>query len=270
LDELFTLLTKLGASRKEAEVYLKAVDVGRVDVEEASSLLNLDRAGAQAFLEGMVAKGLLKPRGEVYEPSEPKTVAYSLLKIKVEEVNAQLQSLHGAASRLTTLLGQYYAERRMGVEPGELLKPLESLEAMEAQTVEMISSASSEVDIFTASFGWLDKVSEVLDAARSRGVKVRVLMKVVDDPSRKAAERLVEAGAEVRIQKEPWYPLRGTIVDGRRLVFLVWTTERKTKHYRPHYTENEGLLKVFKEAFEERWRKATPFKPVAERCLKPP
>ena len=259
-DEIHSLLVRLGVGRREAEAYLKAIEEGSINVETASRLFNLDEAEAQALLEGMVAKGLLRPKGGVYEPSKPRDAASSLLKLKVDEVNAQLQKLHDDASKLASLLDQYYAEHRMGVKPEELLKPLESLEAMEVQTVDMINSALSEVEIFTAGFGWLDRVSEALDAARSRGVEIKVLMRVVDAESKRAAERLVESGAEVRLQREPWYPLRGTIVDGRRLVFLIWATERKTRYYRPHYTENEGLIKVFKEAFEKRWKEASPFR----------
>jgi len=253
-------LGRLGASRTEVEVYFRAVDAGSIDIDEVSRLLGLARAEAQAFVEGMVAKGLLKPIGGLYAASEPRDVVSSLLKLKVEEINAELQRLHSEASRLVSLLDQYYAEHRMGVKPEELLKPLNSLEEMEVYTVDMINSATREVDIFTASFGWLDKVSEALDAIKARGVKLKVLMRVVDDESKRAAERLLALGAEVRLQREPWYPLRGTIVDEKRLVFLIWATERKTKHYRPHYTENEGLIKVFKESFEKRWSEATPLK----------
>lgn len=258
LDELTSLMSRLGASRSEVKVYFRAVDMGSININEVSELLRVDEAEAHALIEGMVAKGLLKPSGGLYVASDPRDVASSLLKLKVEEVNAELQRLHGEASKLATLLDQYYAEHRMGVKPEELLKPLGSLEDMELYTVDMINKAVREVDIFTAGFGWLDRVSESLDATRPRGVKLKVLMRIADENSRRAAERLLELGAEVRLQKEPWYPLRGTIVDEKRLVFLIWATERKTKYYRPHYTENQGLIKVFKEAFEKRWSEAAP------------
>lgn len=257
-QEVSSMLCKLGASQREAVLYVMAVDAGSIGPGEASKALGIGEGEAGLLLEQMAAKGLLRPRGGAYEPSKPRDAVSSLLRLKVSEVNQLLQQLHYDASRLLVLLDQYYAERREGVRPALLLEPLESLEAMELRTVEMINGAVSEVDIFTAGFGWLDKVMEAIYAARSRGVEVKVLMRVVDEASRANARRLLEAGAQVRAQKEAWHPLRGTIVDGRRLVFLIWATERKTKYYRPHYTENEGVVVVFKEAFEKRWREAEP------------
>ncbi|MCX8204124.1 MAG: phospholipase D-like domain-containing protein [Candidatus Nezhaarchaeota archaeon] len=257
-QEVTLMLSRLGLSQREASVYLRAIDTGSISLGEASKTLGLKEDEAKALLEGMVAKGVLKPHDGAYEPSKPRDAVSSLLKLKVDEVNIFLQHLHHDASRLLTLLDQYYAERREGVRLSLLLEPLESLEAMEVRTVDMINSATNEVDIFTAGFGWLDKVIEAIYAAKSRGVALRVLMRVVDEASRENARRLLEAGVEVKSQREAWYPLRGTIVDGRRLVFLIWATERKTKYYRPHYTENEGMIVVFKEAFEKRWREAVP------------
>ncbi|MEM4699457.1 MAG: hypothetical protein QXT74_00725 [Candidatus Nezhaarchaeales archaeon] len=252
------MLSRLGASQKEAAVYLRAIDDGSIGPGEVSRMLGVGEEEAKLLLEEMVARGLLKPCDGAYEPSKPRDAVSSLLKLKVSEVNLFLERLHQDASRLLALLDQYYAEHRERVRPGPLLEPLESIEAMEIRTVDMISSAISEVDIFTAGFGWLDKVIEAIYAARSRGVAFKVLMRVVDEASRENARRLLEAGAEVRSQRKAWCPLRGTIVDGRRLVFLIWATERKTKYYRPHYTENEGVVMVFKEAFEKRWREAVP------------
>lgn len=258
LQEIGSILGRLGASQKEATVYLRAIDVGSINLGEVSRMLGVGEEEAKLLLEDMVAKGLLKPYGDAYEPSKPREAVSSLLRLKVSEVNLFLERLHQDASRLLALLDQYYAEHREEMRPSLLLEPLESIEAMEVRTVDMISSAVSEVDIFTAGFGWLDKAMEAIYAARSRGVVFKVLMRVVDRASRENARRLLEAGAEVRSQKEAWYPLRGTIVDGRRLIFLIWATERKTRYYRPHYTENEGMVMVFKEAFEKRWREAVP------------
>ena len=258
--EALELLERLGASRSEALIYLEALARGHVDVEEASSIAGVSVDEARSILGGMEARGLLRPSGELgaYLPASPDEAVDALLRPKVEEINAVLEGLRSTASRLRGLLEAIYAERRLGVKPEELLKPLASLRDMELQTVKMISEAEREVRIFTAGFGWLDKVYEELASARSRGVEVRVLMRVVDEESRRAAERLKSIGAEVRSQREPWYPLRGTMVDGRRLVFLIWATERKTTYYRPHYTENEGLIRVFMEAFNRRWEEAIP------------
>jgi len=257
IDELLSLLERMGVSKAEAKLYLKVLEDGSINLEGAAKLLGCSVREAETLLKAMTAKGLLKPSvNNSYEALKPKEAVNALLKAKIEELNARLEHFRGDASKLISLLEGFYAERHLGVKPEELLKPLEALSSMELQTVKMLSEAQREVNIFTAGFGWLDKVYEELSSAKSRGVKVKVLMRVVDEESRKAAERLKDLGAEVRVQREPWYPLRGTIVDDSKLVFLIWATEHKTRYYRPHYTENEGLIKVFKEAFSKRWEDA--------------
>jgi hypothetical protein len=51
--------------------------------------------------------------------------------------------------------------------------------------------------------------------------------------------------------------VRGTLVDDRELVFLVWATRKRgvsrPVYYRPHYTKNQGLVRVFRDAFLKRW-----------------
>ncbi len=261
-EEISSLFEKLGFSKLEAKLYLRALEKSSLNLEEAAAITGSSVDETRSALEGMEAKGLVKPSPEdhnVYLPVNFEDAVNAMLRLKVEELNAELEGLRSTASRLKSLLEAFHAERRLGIKPEELLKPLGSLKDMELQTVKMVSEATKEIDIFTAGFGWLDKVYEELASARSRGVLIKVLMRVVDEESKRAAEKLKSIGAEVRVQREPWYPLRGTIVDGRKLVFLIWATEHKTTYYRPHYTENEGLIRVFTESFHKRWEEANPF-----------
>ena len=78
-----------------------------------------------------------------------------------------------------------------------------------------------------------------------------------------AASRAREAkglGIEVRDPKEDWYPVRGTLCDDQELVFLIWATNekngRRPKFFRPHFTKNSGMIRVFADAFDKRWSEA--------------
>ena len=99
--------------------------------------------------------------------------------------------------------------------------------------------------------------------ALKRGVSVKVLMCTSNLQSRRIAEKLFKMGAKVRIAPEKWYPTRGTIADKSKLLFLIWAAEEEERYwkpvlYRPHYTENRGLICVFLDAFEKRWREGLP------------
>lgn len=254
------MLERMALSIEESKVYLKALERGYVTLKDVAEVIEGGVKEAQALLKAMEARRLVKPHVEGrYEASKPKEAVNLLVKVKVEELNVELERLQEDASKLVSFLEDLYVKKKLGIKPEALLKPLDDLNSMELQTVKMISEAREKVDIFTAGFGWLDRVYEELLNAISRGVKVRVLMKVVDEPSKSSADKLRSIAAEVRVQREPWYPLRGTMVDDRMLVFVIWATEHKTTYYRPHHTENEGLIRVFRESFNKRWEEAEPY-----------
>jgi len=50
--------------------------------------------------------------------------------------------------------------------------------------------------------------------------------------------------------------------DDNELVFLIWATNerngRRPKFFRPHFTKNDGMIRVFADAFDKRWSDASP------------
>ena len=172
-------------------------------------------------------------------------------------MESELANTRRQLSSIREVLENKYWESRYGIRDELLLEPLDDLKSMEVKTVRLISEAQREIRIFTASFEWYTKIREVLLDAVRRGVKVKILMRVVDEHSQKRARDLLENGIEVKSTVEDWYPVRGTIVDGNKLLFLIWATEKKLSYYKPHYTENVGLIKIFLDAFERRWERAS-------------
>jgi hypothetical protein len=68
-------------------------------------------------------------------------------------------------------------------------------------------------------------------------------------------------GAQVRDTKEPWHPVRGTLIDNRDLIFVIWAAEEAERYwnpivYTPHHTKNQGLIRIFRESFDYRWSNA--------------
>ena len=64
----------------------------------------------------------------------------------------------------------------------------------------------------------------------------------------------------VRQPSDLKFPVRGTLADSSKVVFLIWASpERERGHpryvYRPSYSANEGIVEIFQQSFEYRWQK---------------
>ena len=134
------------------------------------------------------------------------------------------------------------------------------LDKMEKRTSKIISEADKEIFIFAEKFDWYENIQKDFNRALSRGVKAKVLMMVIDEYTRKRAKELQELGAEVKHCSEKWYSVRGTMIDNNELIFVIWATKKdipRPLHYKPHYTRNIGLIRIFSDAFEKRWEEAS-------------
>lgn len=221
--------------------------------------LNASLNDVKTALTSLLQRGLVKIlNGETYDAIPPSKAAQILLEVKTRSVEVELAELKKHLQTIKSELEDEYWERRYGIRDELLIEPLDDLRSMEIKTAEIISRAQRDISIFTASFEWYPKVRELLLAALDRRVAVRVLMRIANEQSKRVAKGLVENGADVRCAIEEWYPVRGTLVDESKLVFLIWTTEKKLSYYKPHYTENPGLIKVFSDAFDRRWERAKP------------
>lgn len=259
-------MKELGFSDEECSIYLGLLS--KPEGEAIDSILSHSRGPtgrAEEAVKGLVDKGLVRITSNKLEVSEPKVFLSKFQDQKRLEMGRQIEAVNATASRLLAILEPQYWEARLGVKPEDLLEPLPTLEAMEIQTIRILANAGREVSISAENFGWFDKVREEVDRAIERGVRFRVLMKAKDAETARRAEELKRMKIEVRQSHEEWYPVRGTLSDDRELVFLIWTGREsqveRPKFYRPHYTRNPGMIRVFSDAFERRWAQAE--KPVS-------
>ena len=154
-----------------------------------------------------------------------------------------------------------YVESHLQVKAEELLEPLEDLRSMENMTSARVQGATKEVLISTALFSWLPKIKTQLRSALMKGVKVRILMQIAQSQMRRNLRELSSLGAQVRDTNDPWHPVRGTLIDNKDLVFVIWAAEEVERHwnpivYIPHHTKNPGLIRIFRESFDFRWSNA--------------
>ncbi len=263
LHEAKSLLKELGFSETECLVYFDLLDKPAGEaIDTILAQPQISGGDAETAVKSLVEKGLAKIASNRLEASEPRKFFNQLQESKRQELSRNLEQMTERAGRLLSLLEPRYWEMRLGVRPEDLLEPLASLQEMEVRTVRVISNSSKRVSISAESFGWFGKIREEAYLAVERGVKFRVLMTVKNPETTQRLSEVKTLGMEVRQPREDWYPVRGTLGDDRELIFLIWTGREKdvqrAKYFRPHYSRNPGMIRVFADAFEKRWSEAQP------------
>jgi sugar-specific transcriptional regulator TrmB len=253
------LLVALGLSEAEAELYMSAFM--RPDGLPIEKVLDSHSEDIQDAIKGLVDKGAVRVVSNRLQVEDPSRFISRLVEGKRSECEAIFADYSNKARELHRRLDPLFWEIRMGIRAEEIVVPLGDLSEMELRTAKMMAGSKESISIFAETFGWYEKVREELLKALERKVRARILMLAPDNGSRRRANELRSFGAEVRLLRESGYPLRGTLVDGSELVFLIWARKRegeKPIYYKPHYTRNAGLIRIFSDAFEKRWGEAEP------------
>jgi len=254
------LLEALGLSAGESKVYLKLLSQPEGEMlDKVVTAFGIPTPIAQDALKSLADKGLVKISSNRVEVVQPRTVLQRVLDQRKRNLENQVSQETSIALELEKLLEPVYWENRLGIKPEEILEPLRDLTDMELRTAQILGNAMKEVCIFAETFGWYDRVRESIFQAHDRPVTIKVLM--VKDPSTEArAKELNGLGIQVRHWREEWYPVRGTVVDEQELVFVIWATKKSATprpiYFRPNYTKNKGLIRIFRDAFQKRWEEA--------------
>jgi len=261
-DKEMKLLNDLGLSDGEVQLYLQLLRRPQGEMlDKVVTAFNIPTSEAEDSLKSLADKGLVRISRNVVEAVQPRIVVQTMLERRRKSVEAQLAQENSTALTLEKLLEPVYWENRMGLRSEEIIEPLRDLADMELRTTQILGNAVKESVIFAETFGWYDKVREALFQAHDRGVKLRILMMANDESTLKRARELQGIGVQVRHCTEEWYPVRGTLVDDQELVFLIWATREREVvrpiYYRPHYTKNAGLIRIFRDAFQKRWEEGS-------------
>jgi len=252
------LLKTLGLSAGESKVYLKLLTQPEGEMlDKVVTAFGIPAPIAEDSLKSLADKGLVRISSNRVEVIQPRTVLQRILEQRKRSLENQVAQETSVALELEKLLEPVYWENRLGVRPEEIIEPLRDLPEMELRTARILGNAAKEVFIFAETFGWYGKVRESLFQAHDRGVSMKVLMMVKDESTKERANELRGLDIQVRHCAEEWYPVRGTLVDDQELVFVVWATKKsgvpRPIYYRPHYTKNQGLIRIFRDAFLKRW-----------------
>jgi len=256
-DDFTQKLTEVGFSFVEASIYLTLLkEIKAKSLEEIVALTNIEPKDAESALRRLVSIDALSVDRNKFEALPPQKVLSRSLDEQESKCKDLLIVMENTISEITGPLQTIFWEKRLGIRPSEIMESLDSLESMENKTVEIIEKAKREIRIFAGTFGWYYKIKKSLVSALERGVRVKVLM-IMGSESREKIADMKKLGIDVKQSLEEWYPVRGTLVDESEQVFLVWATKKedvsKPIHHRPIYSINDGLIKIFIDAFEKRW-----------------
>ena len=255
------LLENLGLTPGESGIYMKLLlqPEGEM-VDKVVTALGIPTVTAEVALRSLTDKGLVKISSNRVEVVQPRTAIQRILDDRKRTMENQMSQESSIALQLEKALEPIYWEKRLGIRPEEVIEPLRDLPDMELRTARILGTASKEVFVFAETFGWYDRVRESIFQAHDRHVNMSILMMVKDDYTKSRAKELRTLGINVRHCAEEWYPVRGTLVDDQELVFVIWATKKsavpRPTYFRPNYTRNQGLIRIFRDAFLKRWEEA--------------
>jgi sugar-specific transcriptional regulator TrmB len=262
--QLMESLRRAGLTIYESEAYLALLSGRELTAEDIAKGTSIPITRVYGTLEELLQKGFarsVQSRPRRYRALSPEEAKRGYLTHLRRNFETNLLSIEEVMKHLQRDIEPIYVESHLQVKPEELLEPIEDLQSTERRTAEYIQSASDEILVSTALFSWLPKVKPELKAALTRGVRVRILMQMEQTTARKQLRELSTLGALIRDTRDPWHPVRGTLIDRRDLIFVIWAAEEAERYwnpivYTPNHTKNQGFIKIFGESFDFRWSNA--------------
>ncbi len=256
--KILSQLLEIGFTKYEEHILLSLYVLGESSAEELSQQANVPYARVYDTIQALEQKGLvdiISGRPRKFVAIEPKLAFQTYFTKKQEEYDEELNHLKGTINELLPELEMLYQKTYAKLELDELLQPFHSLAQMEQKTIEMIKRARKEILIFTKVFYWFDKVKPYLEQAITKGVKVRILMKQENKESQHILTQLNKMNAQVKTITPPTYMARGTLIDNKEVVFVIWAEEKEghKRVYKPQYSQNPGVIYTFKNNFEYLW-----------------
>ncbi len=261
-------LRQLGLTEYETQAYLVLVQGSQMSAEEIARKANIPIPRVYGVLESLSNLGLiviLKGRPKKFEIVSPQEGFQNLIRLRKLAAEESLQQLENTSQEVKEVLSPIFWRQRLRIRPEDLLESLENLAQTEKQTKQLLIGAEKTIDIFTDIFSWFDDVEKDLKKALKRGVTIRVLMNMQHPETHSIVKKLNTMGVSVRQPSDLRFPVRGTLADSSKVVFLIWASPAGDRShpryvYRPSYSANEGVVAIFQQSFEYRWQKGKPRK----------
>lgn len=254
-------LRSIGLTSYESEAYLALLKSRELTAENISKMTSVPITRVYGTLEQLMQKGfarIVESRPKKFHAISPEEAKREYLTHVRRNFERNLLMMEETMGDLQRQVEPIYVESHLQVKAEELLESLEDLKVMEKRTSEYTQGATKEILISTALFSWLPKLKPQLRNALARGVSVKILMQFADSQVKRHLDDLSDMGAQIRNTPDPWHPVRGTLIDNKDLIFVIWAAEEAERHwnpivYTPNHTKNPGLIRIFRESFLYRW-----------------
>jgi sugar-specific transcriptional regulator TrmB len=254
-------LRQVGLTTYESEAYLALLSKRMMTADEIAENTSVPITRVYGTLEQLMQKGFAKivqGRPKRYHAISPEQAKREYVTHLRQNFETELVTIDETLRHLQRQVEPIYVESHLQVKAEELLEPLADLRTMERRTIDHIEKAADEVLISTALFSWLPRIKTQLRNAVKRGVKAKILMQLRDSQAKRDLAELSKLGIEIRDSPDPWHTVRGTLVDSKDLIFVIWAAEEAERHWRPivytpNHTKNPGLIRIFRESFLLRW-----------------
>jgi sugar-specific transcriptional regulator TrmB len=255
-EDVIKFLQGLGMSEYEAKTYATLSVAGQMKAGEISKESGVPQSKIYWVLEDLIGKQLVevsegKPKEYRAVPSdiglrriiEEKEKNIISVKSSLKEVSQYLKPVKGSE----TTTGIWTVRGRNWIE-------------FFNKASEMIEKSKKYVYGVTRDFSRSARLSQVIDLALKKGVKIRVLgMEEINEDNFFKAKWFVEHGAELRIIDTNIHP-RIVIMDGKEVLLRLDHNHDKKKDFpfSSIWSEDPGLVKVFDTYVKNIWENAKP------------
>lgn len=250
-EDILGFLQRIGLGENESKVYIALSMKGTLKAGEISRQSGVPQSKVYWVLEELIGKQLVevsdaKPRE--YKAVKPDLALHRLLEEKerslsdfrsgIKEVSGYLRPMREGES----MSGIWTTRGRNWVE-------------FFNKTTEMVDRSRKYIYGITRDFSRSAKLSETLEAAIRKGVKIRVIgMEEITEGNYFKAKWYMDKGAELRIMEASVHP-RIVVVDGKE-VLLRLDHEHNKKDGFPFssvWSQDPSLVKVFDTYVKNLW-----------------
>jgi sugar-specific transcriptional regulator TrmB len=255
-EEIVKFLQSLGMSEYEAKTYAALSTSDSMKAGELSKKSGVPQSKVYWVLEDLIEKQLV----EVSEgkPKEYRVVPADIgLKRMVEEKERSIVSVKSGLKEVSR-----YLKPTKGSETSTGIWTVKGRNWVEFfnKASDMIGKSRKYVYGVTRDFSRSAKLSQVVQAAAKRGVKVRVLgMQEIDEENYLKAKWFIEHGAELKTIEANLHP-RIVIVDGKEVLLRLDHDQTKKEDFpfSSVWSEDPGLVRVFDTYVKNVWDSAKP------------
>lgn len=265
LKEIERILGELGFTKYEISIIIELYSRGSLKADELASFTNVPLVRIYDTLDLLKRKNFVtssQGRPKIFTAINPQIAISSIIKQREIIYDQRLSNITLLGNSFLDYAHSLYLKNHTQITPDELLSQFSTLNEAENFTIQSIESAKNEILIFTHVFNWFDRVHSSLETAIKNGCKVRLLMqtKLESQFNNQFVDPKLLSNMGIKVKKIPTMGkmTRGTIVDGKTVVFVIWANEgmfdgKPKRIYHPHYSSNPGIIEVFTSYFNYLW-----------------